>query len=135
MKKEIADSFYLNGEYDKAIECFDALINENPQDSEAFEGRGLCHFALLNVQPAIHDLTQGISLDPKNHNAFYNRGLIYSEKNKLSLAQADIKTAIQIYGESVEYYSSYMYVSLLSKDYKEALTYTKGLLEFNPDDF
>lgn len=134
MSIEVADSFYYQGEFKRAIETYTKVLENDNSNSNAFEGRGLSYYGLLKIEEALDDLTQAVITDPENHNAFYNRGLIYLEKEELEKAKSDLEKALEIYGESIDYLSNCAYVNSLLKNNKHVVKYTKRLLDYSADD-
>ena len=53
---------------------------------------------------AIADYTQAIVIDPKNSDAFYNRGIVYSKRDQHQDAIRDFSKAISINPEDADSY-------------------------------
>ena len=111
----------------KAIAAYDAAINLNPQDAEAYFKRGAAYAANLSddekktqpgqnpeeaelSQQAADDFNQAIKLDPAHALAYYNLGLQYELQKKT-------KDAINMYTQTLR----------INPEYQSAL-YHRGLL-------
>ncbi|RCV64745.1 Tetratricopeptide (TPR) repeat [Methanophagales archaeon] len=71
--------FAMSGEYEKAIECFDKVIELDPNYTYAYSNRGIAYKNLKEYERAIEDYNKAIELDPNYANAFSNRELALSK--------------------------------------------------------
>ena len=60
-------------DYDKAISFFSEAIASNPQNTRAYNERGVAHSRKGEFDQAISDFTETIRLDPTYALAYYNR--------------------------------------------------------------
>ena len=67
-------SALLSGEFEKAIELYDALIKRKPDHAESYYKRANAHNGLARWQAALADYDKALALDPQYANAFCNRG-------------------------------------------------------------
>lgn len=74
----------LAAQYDRAMADFNAAIELNPRDPEAFNGRAYVHFRRGDLQSALADYDQAIALNPENAEALFGRGVL-----KLRMANND----------------------------------------------
>ena len=79
-KKEIlyinmADDFLKENQYDNAIECYNKIIEINPNSSEAYSKRGNVRYLQGKYQDAVSDYTKALEITPDKTNLYYNRGL------------------------------------------------------------
>jgi Tfp pilus assembly protein PilF len=67
---EQAQEYSLQAEYDKAIALYTEAIRVAPKHPEAWYGRGYCHIAQGNAEPAIADFGEGMRLAPEEAPAY-----------------------------------------------------------------
>ena len=76
----------------------------NPSDAESYYNRGVLRFQKGQIDLAIADFTQVITLDPNHVDAHYNRGLLYSQQGQTSLAIADFTQVITLNPNDINAY-------------------------------
>ncbi len=141
---------YLNkGEYDQAIEEFNKVLKINPRNAEAYYYRGNARlfsaqeeedifgpfedlFILFGLpslyDQAIEDYTKSLEINPKNADAFLNRGNAYYDKGKYDQAMADYNKVLEVNPRNADalvgrgniYYSKIQYDQAIS-DYTKAI--------------
>jgi tetratricopeptide (TPR) repeat protein len=84
------------GEYDIAIDDFNAAIRLDPSNASAFINRGLTWHSKKEYDKAIADDNEAIRITPRFAGAFYNRGDAWSRKNEYVKAIADYTEAIRL---------------------------------------
>ena len=57
------------GKYDAAIEDFNATLNVNANNTEAWAGLGFCYDKLNNKAKAVESYSRAIQVDPGNSQA------------------------------------------------------------------
>ena len=57
------------GQYDKAVEDFNAALNVNNKDADSWANRGLAYERSNRRQEAIESYTRATSIDPNNPTA------------------------------------------------------------------
>ena len=62
--------------YDRAMEDFNAAIELDPDDPEAFNGRAYVHFRRGDLASAVADYDRAIALNPRNAEALFGRGAL-----------------------------------------------------------
>lgn len=67
-----------DGEQDKRIAEYTAVIDRNPNDAVAHYFRGLAYSAKRDLPNALRDYTKALELNPRYAAAYYRRGWIYS---------------------------------------------------------
>jgi len=63
-------SYYLNGEYDKAIEVFDAIVGLRPKETDAYYYRAKAKLMAGDRTGAEQDFLKVTSADPKNYDVY-----------------------------------------------------------------
>ena len=74
----------LASRYDRAMEDFNAAMELNPNDPDAFTGRAYVHCRRGDPANAIADYDRAVALDPRNAEALFGRGAL-----KLRMANND----------------------------------------------
>jgi tetratricopeptide (TPR) repeat protein len=131
---EIGIAFLDNSDFKKSIEFLTKSIEEDPDNSEAYENRALAFYYLQDDFNALNDLDKAIELDPTNQNALVNRALQYSNREDWDKAITDFLAAHEIYNESVDVLENLVYCGLRKRDFVFAQKYVNEFLKINPDD-
>jgi tetratricopeptide (TPR) repeat protein len=71
-----AQMAYMAGDYQAAIQAFSAAIGQDPNDAEAFLGRGLTYIQTGNLEGARSDFLQANLLLPNDTRPLYQLGLL-----------------------------------------------------------
>jgi len=80
-------------------------IQANPQDIDAYFGRGTLKLELADRDGAIADLTQVIQANPQDADAYYSRGLARYRIKDYPSAVADIRQALKLNSKMQEPYT------------------------------
>ncbi len=86
-------TYLAEGQYDKAIACFDTIIKQEGEFPEAYCNRGTAHYEARRYDKAIRDFNQAIELNPEFSEAYYNRAMVYYHKRNYDPARKDFKKA------------------------------------------
>ncbi|VVB73370.1 VCP-like ATPase [uncultured archaeon] len=106
---EKGNTYYEQGDYDRAIENYNMSVILNPNFLESYFNRALCYYNKKNYDKAIEDYTRASDIDPDNPLIYNNRGDAYYRKQDFEKSIADYNKAIS-----------------LNKDYLKAF-YNRGL--------
>ncbi|NUY81275.1 tetratricopeptide repeat protein [Flavobacterium sp. MAH-1] len=84
-----------------------AKLQDNVSASLLYNNRGYAKMKLGDLNGAMSDVNQSISLSADNSYAFRNRALIYNEQNNVEAACQDVKKALELgftksYGDELE---------------------------------
>ncbi len=90
------ESYYLVGEYVKALENFDRAIEIDPKYSFAIMNRGRTYRAIQRYNDSLQDFTTLIKLNSKNDEALAGRGETYRLMEQYENALKDFSSAIEI---------------------------------------
>jgi len=92
------------GDYDRAIQDFDAAIRLKPDYAKAYYNRGNTYFNKGDYDRAIQDNDAAIRLDPDDGVTYHNRGNAYASKGEYDRALQDYDQAIRLEPDSAEAY-------------------------------
>jgi len=93
-------------QWDKAIADWSKAIVLKPDDSWAFDNRGIAHANLKQWDKAIADWSKAIVLDPKNVWRLNTRANVYSRLKQWDKAIADYSKAIELKPDNSEAFNS-----------------------------
>lgn len=79
-----------------AIESYNRAIQIDPQNSAAYNNRGVAFFALGKYDDAMHDFNEAIQLTPDLATTYNNRGKVFSTRYEIDNALVDFTIAIQL---------------------------------------
>ena len=88
-------------EYDKAFADFNAVSRIDPQNVNAYLGRGSVYKDRSEYDQAIAEITNAISIDPKSAPALCDRGIALSHKREFGKAITDCDNAIRLCAEDL----------------------------------
>lgn len=97
-------SYYKNGQYNQAIDDYNAAISLKTDDAPAYFNRGLAYQKTHLYDLALVDIEKAIALNPEFFRAYAIRGEIYEMKGQDSRAIADYDKAIALEPNFVEAY-------------------------------
>jgi tetratricopeptide (TPR) repeat protein len=122
------DTFYSQGQYDDAVECFNKAIDARPDLAASYLHRGYARRSQGDLNRAIEDYSKAEQLDPKSvtknrqvAEAFANRGLIDFNAMDMAQAIADYNKAINIMPDALHSYIGRGEARLFLDDFKGAL--------------
>ena len=111
-----------DGQYQKAVDCYDEQMIRNPNDPTSYLNRGVAKARLGQHGAAAQDFSQSINLDPAQACAFRNRGISRLKLGQIQAAYADFTQAISIRPNYDEAYTSRGLTLLQDfKDYQSAV--------------
>ena len=134
--RKLADEgydYYLNGEYDKAIEYYNKAISHWYKKVSVYHDRGLAKAHKGDYDGAIRDYTRAIELEPNRIEAYINRGNARDKKGDHDGAIADYTKAIAIKpDDALAYYNRGGAYSHKGEFDKAIADYNKAV-EIKPD--
>ena len=81
---------YLNDEFvtehEKAISCFEKMIEIEPRNYRAFYNLGITHFNLGNLEKALESYNEALKIKPDYKFCYYNIGYLYENEGELEKA-------------------------------------------------
>ena len=120
--------YYLNKEYDSAIEAYTKAIVLDPNYADAYNIRGAAYGSKGQYDRAIEDFNKAIQLNPNAAVAYASRGAAYGSKGQYDRAIEDFNKAIALdpkdalaYGiRGLAYYMKRQYDRAI-EDYNKAI--------------
>ena len=100
------DVFVDKGEFDRAIEDYDAALRLNPKLSLALRDRGAAYYFKRDYRRAIDDEGAAIAIDPMSDRAYANRGAAYKKLGRDKESIADESEAIKLSPTVPEYFDN-----------------------------
>ena len=121
------EAYYLTGEFEKAVEVYEAIIIENPNSAVAFNQLGLAYRALgVDLREVVWYYKAAIEIDPKFDDAYNNLGKAYYGLADFDNALLYCKKALKINPRNMNAAFSIAWVYLLGKSSPtEAVPYFK----------
>ena len=95
-KLDEADRKINSENYQGALEVLQTLLNEDPNNLEAWDKRGFCHKLTEDYNSAIEDYNHFISIKSDDKNALLSRGSAYHKLKKFNEAIRDFDAALSI---------------------------------------
>lgn len=120
------------GQFQKAYEDFNELIESGSTDSRIFFNRGLASYNLLNFQKSIIDFSKSIEIDSIIPEGYLNRGLAKYNLEDFRGAVFDFGKVIEL---NPEYAPAYYYRGIAKsalKDYRGSILDFNKVIEYNP---
>ncbi|EGG24383.1 TPR repeat-containing protein [Cavenderia fasciculata] len=97
------NSFFVDEEYDKALECYDRACKTDPQSYEAHFKRSQCHHNLNSFNDAIADVNTCIKIDPNNPKAYLKKGQYLFELEEYESALASFEKGQSLDAENSQF--------------------------------
>lgn len=117
----------------KTIEELNREIQQNPNDAEAYNNRGITHRNNGNFDQAIADLSKSIEINPNNVQPYYNRGLTYMNKGEVEKAFEDYNKVIQLDPKNAEAYAKRGALNMELGNTEEAIADFEEFLNLDPN--
>jgi len=125
---------YLSRDYSNAINAFTMAIKLNPNNANAYIGRGLAYRILGNQSQVISAFDKAIEIDPKNAEVYAVRGHAYSKLGNQSQAISDFDRAIEIDPKDALTYSSRGSAYSILGNQGQAISDFDKAIEIDPKD-
>jgi tetratricopeptide (TPR) repeat protein len=144
IKRKLVDYTYreIKANPDKAIKDYTEAIQQEPDNSEYYDKRGLAYFEKHKYNMAIMDFSEAIRLNPKNAEYYRMRAISYLNINPVAGANmdgklralADMKEALRLDPKNWGYYITIgtIYYGDI-KDYDQAFANYNQAIRLNPN--
>ena len=120
-KVDEAWKLWSQNDFNGATKIFDEAIQLNPNNAQAYYGRGTAYFLQQKYERAIQDLNRSIELDPTFALAYNNRGSAYILLKQYERAIQDYDKALQLNPNYTEAYNNRGFTYDQSGQYKRAI--------------
>jgi len=119
-------------DHEKAMECYNTSIRNNPGFPLAYNGRGNLKKETGDINGAVQDYDIAIKLDPKYTTAYYNRGIAHAALSDLKKAIRDYDQSINLGNRSSAVYYNRGNAKRRSKDYSGAIEDYNTAIKLDP---
>jgi len=93
---EDGSRYYLKGNIKKAIDCFQKVLEKEPENTKALFYLSIAYMDISKYNEAIEIIDKLIKIEPDNALAYKNRALIKYSQNKDKEAMADYKLFVKL---------------------------------------
>ena len=133
-KVKDGDKLFYAGDYKGAIRFYGQAIALDPNNTSAYNNRGMAYQNLKEYDNAIADFNKVLELDPKASITYNNRGSIYNDLKNYKLAIKDYNKAIKLDSKYTFAYSNRGVAYANLDDYKKAQADYNKAIELDPND-
>lgn len=119
-------------DFNGAVKLFDEAIELNPNNAEAWGGRGTAYYNLKQYDRAIQDYNTAIELNPNYSGYYKSRGRAYNHLKQYEQAIKDFNKAIELNPKDFNAYHSRANVYLGLKKYEQAILDCNKAIELDP---
>lgn len=109
------------GQLQQAIACFDACLQANPQDWQAWLNRGNARMALRQLDLALEDYLQASALQPQASSVKVNLAVLLKELGELALAEALLREVLAQEPGHADAWSNLGTICYYQADYAQAM--------------
>lgn len=109
------------GQLQQAIACFDACLQANPQDWQAWLNRGNARMALRQLDLALEDYLQASALQPQASSVKVNLAVLLKELGELALAEALLREVLAQEPHHADAWSNLGTICYYQADYAQAM--------------
>ena len=100
-------------DYEEAAKAFDRAIELDPNDTEAWNNRGIVLSILKRNKEAIQSFEKATSIDPRNAEAWYNRGMVFCSTERYEDAVESLEIDPQ---SAIAWHNKGVALKLLGRD-------------------
>ena len=119
------------GQYQKALEEFNSVLEQHPNYALAYEGQGRAYFLLNDQERAVGSFQKAISIDSDLWRSCAYLGILYDKKNQHETAKNAHRLAIQLRPNQGALYNNLGISYLMVSDYDGAVRAFKTALGKN----
>ncbi|MEZ5008356.1 MAG: tetratricopeptide repeat protein [Chitinophagales bacterium] len=120
--------------FEEAIFQLNQIIENSPENVEAFYWRSVSFLNLKQFENALYDLDSAIDKYDEYADAYTQRGVVYFHMGKLQLALDDMNKAAELEPKNPYRYSSRAYIKGHFKQLESAIEDYKIAIELDPED-
>jgi len=127
-----ADAFFLNNNFDKAVDDYSKALKLDDKLNEAYLGRGLALARAGWLEESIDDLDIYIKRKPDSSFAYTKRGVRYLWLGNKNKARKDLQKAIQLDSQNAEAHDDLGVIFAQRMKYYEAADHFLSAIELDP---
>lgn len=131
--RNLAVTYALKKDYQKADSCFNHFISLFPSEYEAYLNRAQMRMELGDSLTALNDLDQVIKLDKGNSYAYAIRSMILLQNERYKDALSDMDFAIKLDPENAAFYNNRAMIRYNINDLRGAMADYDQALELTPN--
>jgi tetratricopeptide (TPR) repeat protein len=120
------------GLLNEAIEIFNEILLEDPDNAEAFHGRGEVKVKMGDLSAALSDYNSAIGLNPRVPDYYLSRGIARGQLQNFEQAFNDFNSAIELDPLSFMAYNDRAVLKVRQGKVEEGLKDYKRAIELNP---
>jgi tetratricopeptide (TPR) repeat protein len=133
--EDLADSYIMSKEYDKATTIYRRLVERNPHNAVYLNKLGICYLNQAQLGSAMHYFEKSAKADPRYAVALNNLGVVHYQRKKYSKAIKAYEKALSIDPHAASFYGNLGYAYFASKHYAEAMDAFQKALALDPGIF
>jgi len=95
-----------SSKYEEAMQLFESLVKQYPQEASYISERGVVHFHLGNIEAAIKDMNKAVELEPLKPYRYSSRAYILGHAGMTKKAIEDYQKAIELDPEDAVAYNN-----------------------------
>jgi len=122
-----------NGDLDKALDLFEAVISQYPDRPEGYNNLGALHTSLGLFQKAEACFGKVLELLPGNCNVHYNRGVVRIRLQKFEEAIADFNVVLAVHLDDADCWNNLGVAYFLKQDFPTARSHFEHALSLVPN--
>ena len=119
------------GLYDEAIEIYDRVLLMNPENTHAWNNRGVALFSANRSEESLECYNRSIEIDPENLDALRNRGYVLRSMGRMEEALKVYEQVMRAGGDETDL-ESMATVLVGAEMLAEALTCLNQAMSINP---
>ena len=131
--RNLAVTYAMKKDYQKADSCFNHFISLFPSEYEAYLNRAQMRMELGDSLTALNDLDQVIKLDKGNSYAYAIRSMILLQNERYKDALSDMDFAIKLDPENAAFYNNRAMIRYNINDLRGAMADYDQALELTPN--
>jgi tetratricopeptide (TPR) repeat protein len=125
--------YFNNGDYNKALQQFNKVIDILPNFAKAYYGRGLIYEKQRNYPDAQKDFQMVTKLNPNNYLGFVHLGKIDIRQRNYKAAQKNLEKAKSINPEYAAIYFELGNINYYQKQYRKSIAHYKNAIKYAPN--
>lgn len=120
-KLGLANALRHNNQCNDAMPQFQGILDKDPGNADALEGKGLCQMALGDAKQSAETFTQALNADQHRWRSLNAVGILFASKGKTSEAIAYFEKAQEEDGTQIAVMNNLALAYLLDKRYDQAI--------------